>query len=166
MSPVDLPIELSSEVPPFHLTLPPNKTEPITSIPPVTPNRSGPDGAMPMVMPIPRQALIAAITFDALGLPEQYFGSPRLKGKIVGAKLMGRVLSLQSLLMSSLQLGSFSYAKTTCEAYTTIVIVAQDSRYIALLFDPATISRVTTSALCQWMRQLDGLAVQRLWEQL
>jgi hypothetical protein len=119
---------------------------------------------MPMVMPIPRQALIAAITFDALGLPEHYFGSPRLKGKIVGAKLMGRVLSLQSLLMSSLQLGSFSYAKTTCEAYTTIVI-AQDSRYIALLFDPEAISRVTTNALCQWMRQLDERAVQSLWEQ-
>ncbi len=117
-----------------------------------------------LIMPIPRQALIAAITFDSLGLPEQYFGSPKLKGKIVGAKLMGRVLSLQSLLMSSLQLGSFSYAKTTCEAYTTIVI-AQDGRYIALLFDPAAIATVTTSALCQWMRQLDALAVQRLWEQ-
>jgi hypothetical protein len=113
-------------------------------------------------MPVPHHALIAGITFDALGLPEQYFVSPKFKG-ILWVKLLGRVLSLQSLLMSSLQLGSFSYAKTNCDDYTTIV-VAQDCCYIALLFDPAAIATVTTSALCQWMRQLDGLAVQRLWE--
>jgi hypothetical protein len=158
MAPVDLPLELSTEVSALRLALPPSTDVPIEPLVPT--KQPGPVSAIPM--PIPRQALMAGITFDSLGLPEQYFVSPNLKG-IVWAKLVGRVLSLQSLLMSSLQLGSFSYAKTTCEAYVTIV-VAQDCRYIALLFDPRAISRVTTSALCQWMRQLDGAAIQHLWE--
>jgi hypothetical protein len=158
MAPVDVSLEGSTDASALRLALPPSEDVPIEPLVPTT--EPGPIPAMPM--PVPRQALMAGITFDALGLPEQYFVSPKLKG-IVWAKLVGRVLSLQSLLMSSLQLGSFSYAKTTCEAYVTIV-VAQDCRYIALLFDPAAISRVTTSALCQWMRQLDGAEIQHLWE--
>jgi hypothetical protein len=158
MAPVDVSLEGSTDASALRLALPPSADVPIEPL--VQSQRPSP--AAPIPMPVPRQALMAGITFDALGLPEQYFVSPKLKG-IVWAKLVGRVLSLQSLLMSSLQLGSFSYAKTTCEAYVTIV-VAQDCRHIALLFDPRAISKVTTSALCQWMRQLDEASIQRLWE--
>lgn len=116
----------------------------------------------PLLMP--PNALVAGITFDALGLPEQYFVSPQLHG-VLWSNLVGRVLSLQSVLMSSLQLGRFSYAKTTCDDYTTI-LVAQDCRYVAMLFEPTEIASVPTSVICQWMRQMDEVALERLWDSL
>jgi hypothetical protein len=120
--------------------------------------------------PIPRGALLASVTFDVLGLPDRHFVVPQLKG-VVWSKLVCRVLSLQSMLMSSLQLGGFSYAKTTCDAYTAIVVAqdagregSRDSYYIAMLFDPKAIAQVTTASICQWMRQLDDAMVQQLWD--
>ncbi len=101
-------------------------------------------------------AIVGAVIFDWNGLPQEYFVS-QASEPLLWEKTVFQVLGLRWLLMSTLNLENFHYAKVLCEAHTAFIL-RQQEYYVALLLDTSLIQ--TNDPLLMeglWNFQVSGL---------
>lgn len=105
-----------------------------------------------MIPAVYSNAILGAAIFDLSGLPREYF-TPIDSSEIGWVQTVFQALGLQSLLLSSLQLEGFRYARIHGNGHCAIV-VRQKLRYIALLLD-STLPETSSPALIQWLQELE-----------
>lgn len=107
------------------------------------------------------ERIAGAVLFDSNGLPQEYFTALQSQD-ISWEQAVFQVLGLRWLLMSSLQLEGFNYAKVSCNRYLAFVLRRRDY-YMALLFrkplDSALTDADSPPEFVNWLR---GFEVQTL----
>lgn len=97
-------------------------------------------------------AIFGAAIFDLSGLPKEYFTTCE-SSDISWVQTVFQSLGLQSLLLSSLQLEGFRYARIHGKDHCAIV-VKQRACYTALLLDP-NLPETSGSAFVHWVQALE-----------
>lgn len=96
--------------------------------------------------------IVGAVLFDWNGLPQEYFVDSQ-RTTIPWEQAVFQVLGLRWLLMSSLRLEGFSYAKVACQGYVAFIIRKREN-YVALLLDRDSQS-CTDLAFMEWLYRFD-----------
>ncbi len=97
-------------------------------------------------------AIQGAAIFDLSGSPKEYFTTTESTDSD-WVQTAFQALGLQALLLSSLQLEGFRYARIYGSEHCAIV-VRQERGYIALLLDH-TFSEAASPAFVQWLVELE-----------
>ena len=112
---------------------------------------------MTNISPAYANAIFGAAIFDLTGLPKEYF-TTQDSTDLVWVQTVFQSLGLQSLLLSSLQLEGFRYARIHGDDYCALV-VKQRSGYTALLLD-RTLPETSSHAFVQWVQELEPQSLQ------
>lgn len=112
---------------------------------------------MTHIPPAYANAIFGAAIFDLSGLPKEYFTTQE-SSDVNWVQTVFQSLGLQSLLLSSLQLEGFRYARIHGNDHCAIV-VKQSACYTALLLD-RNLPETSSSTFVKWVQELKPQALK------
>ncbi|MBD2090127.1 hypothetical protein H6F67_09705 [Microcoleus sp. FACHB-1515] len=107
---------------------------------------------MTNIPPAYANAIFGAAIFDLSGLPKAYFATQESRDS-GWVQTVFQSLGLQSLLLSSLQLEGFRYARIHGNDHCAIV-VKQRACYTALLLD-RNLPEISSSTFVKWVQEFE-----------